>query len=139
MTDDGIDRDGLPDRWDGDVFEDGCRVYPEPGPKVGIHWGHLLMLEKYLRDIQDGLDGVLKADAWANPDLEPGEYTDVCFKASMTLNLTRWLESQIRGLRTDEWPEDEHDQTDQAPPENNPRRRLEELFPFMRDDPDIPF
>uniref|UniRef100_UPI0025BFB730 hypothetical protein n=1 Tax=Marivita sp. TaxID=2003365 RepID=UPI0025BFB730 len=49
------------------------------------------------------------------------------------------LESQIRGLRTDEWPEDEHNQADQVPPEDNPRRRLEELFPFMRDDPDIPF
>jgi len=139
MTDDGIDRGGLPDRWDGDVFEDGCRVFPELGSKVGVHWGLLLMLEKYLRDIQEGLGGVLKADAWANPDLEPGDFTDVNFEASETLDMARWLESQVRGLRTGEWPEDEHDQTDQAPAENRPHRRLEELFPFMRDDPDIPF
>lgn len=61
---------------------------------------------------------MLKADARANPDLEPGYYTDVCFKASMSLNLTWWLETQARGVRTDLWSEDEHDQADQAPPED---------------------
>lgn len=138
MTKDEIDREDLPDRWDGDVWEFGKQVLPKLGPKVGIHWGHLLMLEKYLRDIQDGLGDVLKADAVDHP-FDPDDFTDVCFEASQTLDLAQWLETQARGLRTGEWPDEEHEESDQAPPEDRRPRRLDDLFPFLRDDPDVPF
>lgn len=132
MTDDRIDRDSLPDRWDGDKREHGKLVLPDLGPKVGVHWGHLLMLEKHLRDIQDGLHDVIKADAVDHP-FDPSDFSDVYFSASTTVEHVRWLEAQVRGLRTGEFPQ-EHEQTDQSPPEN-----LSRLFPFLRDDPDFPF
>lgn len=108
MTDDRIDWDGLPDRWDGTEMVFGKTIMPELGPKVGVHWGHLLMLEKYLRDIQVGLVGVLKADAVDHP-FDPDDFTDVCFEAYQALDLARWLEVQVNGLRTGDWPNEEHD------------------------------
>lgn len=96
------------------------------------------MLEKYLRDIQDGLGDVLKADAVDHP-FDPDDFTDVCFEASQALDLAQWLETQVRGLRTGEWPDEEQGERDQAPPEDRPRRRLDDLFPFLRDDPNSPF
>jgi hypothetical protein len=129
-----IDRSALSDRWDGDVFEFGKRVLPEPGPKIGIHWGNLLMLEKHLRDIQDGLRDVMKADAQDNPVPEGGDYTDVHFSASTTLDLALWLETQIRGLRTGEWPEDDTDSSGQSPLGKPAISK-----PSQDDDPDTPF
>lgn len=133
VTDDEFDKSELPDRWDGEHFAYGKRVMPDLGPKVGVHWGHLLMLEKYLRDIQEGLVGVMKADGVDHP-FDPNDFTDVYLEASTTLDHVRWLETQVRGLRTDEWPEEEREQTDRSPPEN-----LSRFFPFLRDDPDFPF
>ena len=127
MNDD-IDTSGLPDRWDGDLYEDGKTVMPELGPKVGVHWGHLLMLEKHLRDVQEGLGDVIKADAVDHP-FDPDDFTAVHYSASTTMEHVQWLESQVRGLRTGQWPEGEHETTDQSPPEN----------PSRRDDPDFPF
>jgi hypothetical protein len=135
VMDDDFDRSELPDRWDGKDFAFGKRVMPELGPKVGVHWGHLLMLEKYLRDIQDGLVDVIKADAVDHP-FDPGDFTQVYFDASTTLDDARWLEAQVRGLRTGVFPED-LDRKSQSPPES-----LLRFFPFLRDDDDdgeVPF
>lgn len=127
------DHAALSDRWDGDVYQFGKQVMPKPGPKIAVHWGDLLRVEKNLRDIQDGLRDVLKADKEENP-VEDGDYTDVNFNASNTLGLAVSLETYVRGLRTGEWPDQELDQLLQSAPEN-----LASSAPSREDDPDAPF
>lgn len=128
------DHAALPDRWDGDVYRFGKQVMPKPGPEIAVRWGDLLRVEKNLRDIQDGLRDVLKADEEENP-VEDGDYTDVNFNASTTLGLAVFLETYVRGLRTGKWPDQELDQLLQSPPEN-----LASSTPSRDDDdPDAPF
>ena len=118
MANDGSEHTAaLPDRWDGDLWAHGTRVLPDPGPKVGIHWGDLLMLEKHLRDIQDGLRDIIRADAQDSPAAE-GDYSDASLSASTTLDLALWLETQVRGLRTGHWPDDAHQGLGYASPAN---------------------
>ena len=125
----------LPDRWDDDVRQDGKLVLPDLGPKVGIHWGHLLMLEKHLRDIQRDLRPVIEIDRRATPGRHPGDGSDVAVQASETFDHAVWLERQVRGLRTGDWPAE----ADERDAQGSPPRRLWELFPFLLDDPDVPF
>jgi hypothetical protein len=117
MTDD-IKRASLPDRWDGKEREFGRVVLPEPGPKVGVHWGHLLMLEKYLRDIQFELSTALKAEQAIDSDLG--------FTAANVRDLAAWLELQTRGMRTGVYPAEEKANSDA-------------IIPVWPNEPDVPF
>jgi hypothetical protein len=120
-----------PDRWDGDIRKDGKLILPEPGPRITVNWGELLVVEKYLRDIQDGLGRIFAVDAKDHPVPDPDDVSNVGFEASQTLRLAHFLEGQVRGLRTGEWPE-----KDTPKAMDHWRDLLRHFFPFMYDDKD---